>query len=111
MIRLIALCAGGVFLLIVLYATFSPLDWRPRTGYVAVERFVAFALVAFCFGVGFPEQLMVVMIVLACCAGGLELAQALTPDRHPGLWDAVEKISGVVAGGGVAFLVVHWLAR
>ena len=103
----LAQLVGLLGLAIVVFATFAPINLRPRTGFVGLERAAAFGLIAFCFVLGFQQQTVWVVLGLVGSACGLELAQALTPDRHPGVLDAAQKVAGVLIGAAAAYCVTR----
>jgi hypothetical protein len=102
-VRLIALLAWFVLGLIV-FATLSPLGLRPETGHVRMERFAAYAVLGVLFVTAYPRHFVQVMSLILAAALSLEVLQHLTPDRHGHLIDAIEKITGGIAGCSCARL-------
>lgn len=104
--------AAKVFVVIliaaIVFATLSPLDLRPRTGYVGPEREVAFALLGCALAIAFPSRAWATLVGIVTLTVGLELAQHLTPDRHGQLIDAIEKLAGGVLGWSAGVLF-NWL--
>src|SRR6476620_7062160 len=106
--------AAWAFLTFVACATLSPYAWRPELtetepGLVVIlEHVGAFAVLGFLFVVSYPERPRTVCLIIGCSAVALEILQALLPDRHARLADALEKIVGGGAGIllGIALLPV-----
>lgn len=105
------------FLTFIAFATLSPYSVRPeltRTepGLVVIlEHVGAFFLLGLLFFLRYPERLRTVCLVVFGSAIALELAQALLPDRHARLVDALEKIFGGGAGIALGVAVLPVLAR
>lgn len=109
MIRNIALIATVVVVSIIVFATLSPLDLRPRTGFVGPEREAAFLLLGVVAVVAFPSHLWLVIAAMVASTIGLELAQHLTPDRHGHVADALQKLGGGLVGCALGFGVNRFL--
>lgn len=98
----------------VTFATLSPYSLRPELTQteprfiVTIEHVGAFGLLGLLFAVSYPERLREVWFIVLGSAVALELAQALAPDRHARLVDALEKIVGGGAGIllGIALLSI-----
>lgn len=105
MFRIIVRILAWATLLAILAATLSPITDRPQIGSgPTFERAGAFALLGLLFCLGYRRFWPVALLVVLLVAGGLELAQALTPDRHAKLADAFVKAAGGVIGVGIGLL-------
>jgi VanZ family protein len=91
------------------FVTFSPIDLRPETGFVEIERFAAYALLGALFALAYPYHFVRLAVFVTIAALSLEALQHLTPDRHGHLSDAMIKITGGLTGCSVGRLV-HMLA-
>lgn len=109
MLRTLAQVAALLVLAVIIYATLSPLDLRPRTGFVAFEREAAFALLGLALMLAFPDHAGFVVLGVIVVAIGLELAQHLTPDRHSRLIDALQKAGGALAGCAIGYIANRFL--
>jgi VanZ family protein len=104
--------AAWAFLSFVAFATLSPYAWRPELTetepalVVILEHVGAFGILGFLFVVSYPTRPRIVCLIVVGSAVALELAQALLPDRHARLADALEKLVGGGAGMllGIALL-------
>jgi hypothetical protein len=111
MLRNTLLFIAWATLLLVVFATLSPIGLRPHLAGVSVERFGAFALVGLLFGLVYPGRLGLVLFCVGGAAIGLEIMQHLTPDRHGQVPDALVKLAGSMAGVGAAFVVNRFRNR
>ncbi len=88
-------------------ATLVPLGLRPHSGLSPqAERFLAFAAAGLCLALAYPRRPLLIVIALTATALGLEAAQYLAINRHPGLTDLVAKLMGGGAG-----LLLGWAVR
>jgi hypothetical protein len=87
---------------LVCFATLSPIALRPETGFVAAERFAAFAALGALFVAAYPLHFFRNALFVVIVAFALEALQHLTPDRHGHLVDAIEKVAGGLAGASIA---------
>lgn len=110
-LRVGAIWLGAALIVIVIFATLSPLAFRPvLTRSADLERFLAFAGVAACFVFAAPRRWLPILAFLVLFGGALEAAQNLRPDRH-GLWHDFDwKAAGACAGAAAA-LTAHRLLR
>ncbi|MET4848173.1 VanZ family protein [Bradyrhizobium japonicum] len=99
MIQRVALIVGWAALVLITFATLSPIRGRPTLGGLQVEHFAAFAVMGFAFAFGLPRRALSVLAMMILSALVLEGAQLLTPDRHGRLIDALVKVIGGVCGG------------
>lgn len=110
--RRVAGLLAWLVLAVIGFSTLSPLGMRPHLGaFVYVERFGAFALLGFLFGVFHPRRLALVALLVVAVAVGLEFAQTLALDRHARLADFAVKAGGGLAGAGAAWLLGRWRRR
>jgi VanZ family protein len=110
MIQTIAQFAAAVLLAGIIFVTLSPLNLRPRTGFVGAERAVAYLLLAMATVVAFPDQFWFAALAVLIVALGLEIAQQLTPDRHGELIDAMQKVAGALVGCAIGYLINRFAA-
>lgn len=88
-------------------ATLVPLGLRPHSGLSPqAERFLAFAIAGFCLALAYPRRPILIVLAIIATALGLELAQYLAIDRHPGVSDLIAKLLGGSAG-----LILGWSIR
>jgi hypothetical protein len=91
--------SAWLILAAVALATLSPLDARPRSGFIPdVERLAAFLAVGLLFGLGYPKRWIAVLGLLVAGIFGLEALQLLLPDRHGQIADAAFKSAGCSLG-------------
>jgi hypothetical protein len=109
MIQRIAVIAAWLALAFIAFATLSPIGARPSVASPHLEHFAAFALTGLAFAVAYPNRILLVVVIVAGAALGLEALQLLTPDRHARAADALVKslggISGICAGQLMYFLL------
>jgi VanZ family protein len=98
MFRWTARLAFGAVSLLIAVATLCPIDLRPKTGHVFLERFAAFFLLGALAAAAWPRSPRRDAAVIAAIAIALELAQRLVPTRDAHLIDALQKLSGGLAG-------------
>ena len=98
MIRRVSIVAGWLVLAFIAYATLSSIDARPVLVDRQLERFAAFAVLGFAFGLAYPNRVFLVATIILGSAFGLEALQQLTPDRHGRLIDALVKAAGGICG-------------
>jgi hypothetical protein len=111
MLRKVVLFIAWATLLLIVFATLSPIGLRPHLASVSIERFGAFAIVGLLFGLAHPARLGLVLACVGGAAVGLEVLQHLTPDRHGEVLDAMVKLAGSVAGVGTALVLNRVLKR
>lgn len=110
-LRVAATWLGATLVVVVIFATLSPLALRPiLTRDADLERFLAFAGLASCFVFAAPRRWLPILAFLILFGGALEAAQNLRPDRH-GLWHDFDwKAAGACVGAALA-LTAHRLLR
>jgi VanZ family protein len=80
--------------------------WRPVTVLPHnVEHLAIFAIAGFALALGYPGHVSRLMVLLVIFAGAVELAQFVTPGRHPRLIDFVVDAASACAGALLAALV------
>ena len=107
----LAAILGWLILAAIAFSTFSPIQLRPQTGHVVLERVLAFAALGAAFGVGYPRRLALAAGVTVLAAIGLEAGQLLIPGRHARLIDAGEKLAGGMIGLAIAAAALALAAR
>jgi hypothetical protein len=96
----------------VVFVTLGPLSDRPGFGYPQTERFAGFFVLAAVWTFAYPNRKWAILVISAAGAVGLELAQGLAPDRHPGFPDVLAKLAGVLVGVALPVLILRvWAAR
>lgn len=98
MINRFAAVMGWILLVAIALATLSPINFRPQTGHVFLERFLAFVALGAAFIVGYPRRTRFAVCITVLAAVGLEAAQLLAPGRHARVIDAGEKLAGGLVG-------------
>lgn len=111
MFRKVVIVIAWASLVLIAFATLSPIGLRPHFTGVSVERFGGFAVVGFLFGMAYPRHIWVVLAIVAGAAVGLEVLQHLTPDRHGEVPDAIIKLAGGVIGVGASIALTQLLKR
>ena len=106
--RLFRLIAWACLAAIVALSVVSP-SWRPVTKLPHnLEHFAIFIITGFALGLGFAGRLTRHMALLVIFAAAIELAQFITPGRHPRLIDFVVDATSACAGVALAALVMHF---
>ncbi|MEP9373404.1 VanZ family protein [Mesorhizobium sp. KR1-2] len=93
---------------VIAYSTMSPLDLRPRIGFVHIERFGAFGLLGLLFAIAYPRRLGRVLVLVLATAVGFELLQLISPDRHARLVDLAVKLLGGALGVLGGWLLIRY---
>jgi VanZ like family len=104
MIQRVCIIVGWLALAFIVYVTLSPIHDRPAFAGLQFDRFAAFALLGFAFGLAYPNRLFLVVAIVVGSAVSLEALQLLTPDRHGRILDALVKAAGGICGIGVGQL-------
>jgi len=100
MIQRISAIVGWLALAFIVYATLSPIEYRPVVANIQLEHFAAFALVGLAFALAYPNRVLLVVAIILGSAFGLEALQLLTPDRHARVIDMLVKAAGGICGIG-----------
>lgn len=118
MLRNPFVAATAVCLALISYATLAKLTGRPvLVGHseaywiVVVERFSAYGLLGFLLSFLLPGRLGLACSLVISVAIGLEVLQALTPDRDPALLDVLQKAAGGTVGVLLAQTILAFLPR
>lgn len=118
MLRNPLIAATAICLALISYATLAKLAGRPvLVGHseaywvVVVERFSAYGLLGFLFSFLLPGRFGFATGLVVSVAIGLEVLQALTPDRDPALLDGLQKAAGGTVGVLLAQTVLAFLPR
>lgn len=100
--------SAWVGLSLFVYATISPLRYRPTLLISSkLEHLAAFAVLGALFCLAYPRRTPTVLAFIIGDAALLEILQLLTPDRHARLMDAIQKIVGGAAGVVAARCLLH----
>jgi hypothetical protein len=93
--------------------TLSPLELRPSTGASPrLERFVAFAVIAGVFCLGYPQYRIHIIVLIIGLVLMLEIGQKFVPGRHGRLLrDGLPKVSGAFCGFALAVFIERCAAR
>ena len=101
-----------LFLAFILFVTVAPIEFRPTTELSPnVERFAAYAVLAFVFVSAYPDRPFLVMILIWVSAGCFEMLQFTSLGRHAELRDVAFKCAGAAAGascGIFAKVALDW---
>ena len=90
--------------------TLGPLKLRPRLSFdPATDRVLGYGVLGYALTLAYPRRPRSMAALVVVGAGALELAQALSPGRHPRLQDAEAKAFGGIIGVLMA-AVPWWLA-
>ncbi len=92
-----------LILIVIALVTLSPIEWRPQTGHVSLERGAAYLLFGVALGTGFPRRLPYCWGVVVTVAVVLEALQLIDPGRHARVQDMLVK-----AAGGVIGTLIPW---
>lgn len=112
------IAAVGICLALIIYATLARLAGRPvlighSEAYwvVVIERFSAYGLLGFLLAFLLPGRLVLACSLVLAVATGLEILQALIPDRDPRLLDILQKAAGGTFGVILAQTILAFLPR
>lgn len=112
------IAATAICLALISYATLAKLAGRPvLVGHseaywvVVVERFSAYGLLGFLFSFLLPGRFGFACGLVVSVAIGLEVLQALIPDRDPALLDVLQKAAGGTVGVLLAQTILAFLPR
>ena len=103
--------AALVLLIIIIFATLSPIQMRPHIAQANIERALAYVLLGFALALSFPNRVYQTLIFVLATAGILELLQIIDPGRHAHLADALVKASAGIIGILVGQLLVSTSGR
>jgi len=112
------IAAAGICLALIVYATLARLAGRPvlighSEAYwvVVIERFSAYGLLGFLLAFLLPGRLVLACSLVLAVATGLEILQALIPDRDPRFLDILQKAAGGTFGVILAQTILAFLPR
>jgi len=97
-------CVAAIVILSLVSPSLRPVTRLPHN----LEHLAIFAITGFALGLGYPGRLLHHVALLVIFAGAIELAQFVTPGRHPRLIDFVVDAASACAGAGLAALIVRW---
>jgi VanZ family protein len=99
-------CAAWLLLVVVAFATLSPIELRAVTELPPdLERFAALTAVGGAFCLGYPKlgfRILVPLIVIICL---LEVVQDFVPSRHSSFVNDIVKASGALFGVALAVFI------
>lgn len=112
-LRRAALILGWTALLVIVFATLSPIELRPHMPGLRPdgERFLAHLVAGGLLSFAYPRQRLFVLSGIIVTALGLEWFQTLEAIRHGRLHDAVVKVVGVCLGTGLAIPFERFMRR
>src|SRR3954447_12177971 len=100
--RVIAwLCVAAIVALSLVGPSLRPVTKLPHN----LEHLAIFAITGLALGLGYPGRLVRNMALLVIFAGAIELAQFVTPGRHPRLIDFAVDAASACAGAVLAALI------
>ncbi|WP_280711180.1 VanZ family protein [Bradyrhizobium sp. BR13661] len=112
------IAAAAICLALIAYATLTRLAGRPalmghHEAYwvVVIERFSAYGLLGLLFSLLLPGRFFSACALVVAVATALEILQAMTPDRDPGLLDVLQKVAGGTVGVILAQTILAFLPR
>ena len=97
-------CLVGIVILSLVSPSLRPITRLPHN----LEHLAIFAITGLALGLGYPGYLVRHVVLLMLFAGAIELAQFVTPGRHPRLVDFVVDAASACAGAVLAALIVRW---
>jgi VanZ family protein len=102
--RVIAwVCLAAIVVLSLVSPSLRPVTILPHN----LEHLAIFAIAGFALGLGYPGHLVRNLALLAVFAGAIELAQFVTPGRHPRLIDFAVDAASACAGAVLAALIAR----
>ncbi|MEJ0078882.1 MAG: VanZ family protein [Alphaproteobacteria bacterium] len=102
--RVIAwISVGAIVVLSLVSPSLRPVTILPHN----LEHLAIFAITGLALGLGYPGHLWRHAALLVVFAGAIELAQFVTPGRHPRLIDFVVDAASACAGAVLAALIAR----
>ena len=98
------ICLAAIVILSLVSPSLRPVTRLPHN----LEHLAIFAIAGLALGLGYAGRLVRHMALLVIFAGAVELAQFVTPGRHPRLIDFVVDGLSACAGAALAALLVRW---
>ena len=112
------IAAAAICLALIVYATLARLAGRPvllghAEAYwvVVIERFSAYCLLGFLLSFLLPGRFRLACAFVIAVAVGLEVLQAMVPDRDPRFVDVLQKAAGGTVGVILAQTILAFLPR
>ncbi|WP_027552860.1 VanZ family protein [Bradyrhizobium sp. Cp5.3] len=112
------IAAVAICLALIIYATLATLAGRPALAghaeaywIVVIERFSAYCVLGFLLSFLLPGRFMLASTLVVAVAAGLEVMQALIPDRDPRIIDVFQKAAGGTVGIILAQTILAFLPR
>ncbi|OAF15629.1 antibiotic resistance protein VanZ [Bradyrhizobium centrolobii] len=112
------IAAIAICLALIVYATLAKLAGRPALAghaeaywVVVIERFSAYGLLGFLLAFLLPGRVTLACTLVLAVAVGLEVMQALTPDRDAQIVDVFQKAAGGTVGVILAQTILAFLPR
>jgi VanZ family protein len=100
--RIVAwVCVAAIVVLSLVSPSLRPVTRLPHN----LEHLAIFAITGLALGLGYPGRLMRHIAMLVIFAGVIELAQFVTPGRHPRLIDFVVDAGSACVGAALAALM------
>jgi VanZ family protein len=96
-------CVAAIVVLSLVSPSLRPVTKLPHN----LEHLAIFAITGFTLGLGYPGRLTRHVALLVVFAGVIELAQFVTPGRHPRLIDFVVDAASACAGAVLAALIAR----
>ncbi len=115
-LQTVAIVLAWLVLIGLAAVTLVPIEWRPHSGLsTQAERFLAFAIAGLFLALAYPRRPILITLAIVTTALGLELAQFLAINRHPGVPDLIAKLlgggAGLLLGWGVRAVVMSLRRR
>ena len=105
--RLASRAAFWLLLALVCFLTLGSVQYRPRIGFPALERALAYFVLAVALTLGHPRRPWASIASVVAIAATLEVLQAFAPGRDPRLLDVAEKVIGGLLGWASALLLLR----
>src|ERR1044072_5948236 len=102
--RMIAwVCLAAIVVLSLVSPSLRPVTILPHN----LEHLAIFAITGFALGLGYPGHLVRNLALLVVFAGAIELAEFVTPGRHPRLIDFGVAAASACVGAMLAALIAR----
>lgn len=112
------IAAATICLALIVYGTLAGLAGRPvlighAEAYwvVVIERLSAYCLLGFLLSFLLPGRFKLACAFVVAVAVGLEMLQAMVPDRDPRFIDVLQKSAGGILGVSLAQTILAFLPR
>ena len=97
-------CVVAIIVLSLVSPSLRPVTILPHN----LEHLAIFTITGLALGLGYPGHLARNVALLVTFAGAIELAQFVTPGRHPRLIDFLVDAASACVGAVLAELIVRW---